>query len=69
MNFTGHMNSKSSVTKQEVGTVEKLNNQSKVVSIFEGPANVIQKNMYKIIGYGDDGGKKYYMVNTGRLNI
>jgi hypothetical protein len=23
--------------------------------------------MYKIIGYVDDGGKKYYIVNTGRL--
>ncbi|MBT7592164.1 MAG: hypothetical protein HN561_13990 [Candidatus Scalindua sp.] len=67
MNFIGHMNSKSSVTKQEVGTVEKLNKQSKVVSIVEGPAKVIQKNMFRIIGYVDDDGKKYYIVNTGRL--
>lgn len=50
------MNSKSSVVKkQEIGTVEKLNKQSKVVSVVQGPAKVIQKNMFKIIGYVDDG--------------
>ncbi|MBT3879899.1 MAG: hypothetical protein HOI47_05075 [Candidatus Scalindua sp.] len=67
MNFIGHINSKPSVVNQEIGTVEKLNNQSKVISIVEGSAKVIQKNMYKIIEYVDDGGKKYYIVNTGRL--